>query len=942
LLIALLASTFCTVALAQDPSVQRFKADVQPLLQKYCYECHADGQNNGKVEFDKLTSDSAILDHDLWLRALKNVRANIMPPAYADQPTEAEVKTLETWIKRDAFKIDPANPDPGRVTLRRLNRVEYRNTIRDLMGIDYNTEEEFPPDDTGYGFDNIGDVLSVSPMLLEKYMAAAEKITQQAVPTVSKVVAEKTISGAALISGGRGGGRGGNSDRVSVATGGTYSRPITIDQPGEYRIIVQTSVNGSFDYDPGKATMHFKADGEQLFEDHYVWQNSKDYSYDAVRKFEPGEHELTFEIVPIVDQLAAAATQPSALDPSDLQAIAAQQGDAQQAQGPAQAAPQQQGAPLQPQAPAQGRGRGQAPPRRTNIDVRFVRVIIEGPLDESKWIAPPNYNRFFTRANPPTESAERKAYAREVLGRFATRAFRRPVDEKTLAKLVAIAESIYTEPGKKFENGIQQAMTAVLASPRFIFRTEDVVAEQKDQQFAQVDEYALASRLSYFLWSTMPDEELFNLAARGELRKNLDAQVKRMLADNRSQAFIENFTGQWLEVRDIDTAAIDAAVVLARDAGTEAELKAQQEAARAARGNRGNRGNRANLAAQDPQAQPNPNAQQASPQQGAPQQPAPQQADAARGQAAPGALARGQGRGNRGNRGNGNAPAAPAVTLDAPLRRAMKMETLFYIDYIVHQDRSVLEMLSSNYTFLNARLAQHYGIEGVSGIEMQKVDLPEGSPRGGLLTQGSFLVVTSNSTRTSPVKRGLFILDNFLGNPPPPPPADVPQIEVAEQTLGKEPTMREALALHREKPLCSACHQRMDSLGLAFENFNALGMYRTKERNQDIDASGKLLTGEQLKNANDLKKILINERHMDFYRCLTEKLMTYALGRGLEYYDTEAVDKIVEQLEKNDGRFSTVLMGVIESAPFQERRNMQPAPPAPAAPVQRASLDEVR
>ena len=290
----------------------------------------------------------------------------------------------------------------------------------------------------------------------------------------------------------------------------------------------------------------------------------------------------------------------------------------------------------------------------------------------------------------------------------------------------------------------------------------------------------------------------------------------------------------------------------------------------------------------------------------------------------------------------------PAIELDRELRRAMRRETELFFAHVVREDRSVLELIDSEYTFLNERLASHYGIPDVAGNEMRLVTLPEESPRGGVLTHGSVLVVTSNPTRTSPVKRGLFVLDNVLGTPAPPPPGDVPLLEEAEKEFkDREPTLREALELHRVKPLCSGCHSRMDPLGLALENFNALGMWRDRERGQPIEAAGKLITGESFNSIRDLKRILAHDHRLDFYRCLTEKLLTYALGRGLEYYDVETVDQIVERLEAEQGRFSALLAGVIESAPFQKRRNasagtaVEPAHPSEARleAARRSALD---
>ncbi len=465
--------------------------------------------------------------------------------------------------------------------------------------------------------------------------------------------------------------------------------------------------------------------------------------------------------------------------------------------------------------------------------LRISSTKLEGPLDEADWVRPDNFDRFFDRDDPGTVEG-RRPYAREVLEKFATRAYRRPVDARTLGRLVKIAEDAYSSPGKNFQQGVGQAMIAVLASPRFLFRVEGSEPTASPKGFAPVDELSLASRLSYFLWSTMPDDELFALARRGELRKNLKAQVKRMLADSRSEELVRNFTGQWLQSRDYDNFPIQARVILRNDG-------------------------------------------------------LPRMAD----------------------------------TEFEEVRRSMRKETEAYFAHVLREDRPILEFIDSNYAFLNGPLAKLYGIPDVNGREIRKVTLPEGSPRGGLLTQAGVLMITSNPGRTSAVKRGQFILENILGTPTPPPPPDIPSFEDALSGIkDREPTMREVMEVHRAEALCAACHNRMDPLGLAFENFNAMGIWRDTEKKQPIDASGKLVNGRTFKNARDLKQILITENKLDVYRCLTEKMMTYALGRGPEYQDVETVDQIVSRIEKEGGRFSALLTGIIESSPFQKRRNL--------------------
>jgi mono/diheme cytochrome c family protein len=808
---------------ADKQALAQYRDEIQPLLSEYCYGCHADGAKKGNVAFDGFASDDALIQNrDLWWNALKNVRAGLMPPAKKPRPSPEEVRVLASWIKRGVLGIDLKNPDPGRVTIRRLNRVEYRNTIRDLMGIDFRADEEFPPDDTGYGFDNIGDVLTVSPLLLEKYIKAAETIVGLAVPTVSKVVKTRTFAGTEF----RGSGAGG--EKMTFYKEAKVSRAFKAEQEGTYHLVVSLNVRGDFDFDPGRCKLVFKAGDRELLSEEFGWQDGKTHRYEFTEKWQAGEQPLTFELQPLV--------------------------------------------PIEK--------------KKTAVDMRIGSVVVEGPLEREHWARPKNFDRFFFKDDPGT-GQERKEYARAVLDRFARKAYRRPVDERTLDRLATLAEGVYQQPGKSVEQGLAEAMVAMLASPRFLFRLEDKDPNDSASAFSNVDEYALASRLSYFLWSTMPDEELFALAERGELRKNLSAQVKRMVADSRSEMLVRNFTGQWLQARDVEGISVDARTVLARDLGEEKELKREQEEFRAFLAQR-------EAAAKEAakKGEPQPKAQ-----------------------LPPGGFRR-----------SGRFPrlfAPPKVELNDPMRQAMKRETEMFFAAIVHEDKSVLDLLDSDYTFVNEPLAKLYGIPDVKGNEMRRVTLPKDSPRGGLLTQGTVLVVTSNPTRTSPVKRGLFILDNILGTPAPPPPPAIAPLEDSEKAFtDREPTLREVLEIHRSKPLCNSCHSRMDPLGLALENFNAMGMWREKERNQPLDTAGKLITGEPFTGVRDLKRVLKNERRSDFYRCLTEKMLTYALGRGLESSDVESVDRIVERLEADQGKFSALLTGVIESAPFQKRRNV--------------------
>ena len=789
-----------------------FRKEIEPLLGNYCSDCHADGEKKGGVAFDEFKSDAALLGgHELWLGVLKNMRAGLMPPQKKPQPSADERRKIEEWIKFEAFGIDPKNPDPGRVTVRRLNRAEYHHTIRDLMGIDFHTETEFPPDDTGYGFDNIGDVLTISPILLEKYLTAAKTIVSEVVPTVSRVAAETKIAAKDFrrVSP-NDDGEGKRGDRREPVRSFSYyeaadaGASFEATHPGSYRVVLDLAADGTFDFDPGKCRVVFKIDDREVLQKEFGWHDFKAFTFEFDEQWQTGSHRFTLAVEPLT---------PVAQ-------------------------------------------------RLNSLSLQFIALTIRGPMDEAHWTRPPNYDRFF----PSTD-------ARDVLRKFATKAFRRPVDERTVEKLAKLAESVSAQPGKTFETGIAHTLVAVLASPRFLFRIEESEAGAEAQAVANVDEYSLASRLSYFLWSTMPDDELIRLAGAGGLRKNLPAQVRRLLDDPRAESMVRNFTGQWLQGRDVDGIAINSRVVLARDRGEERENDQRRKRI------------------QELFAIPV-------------EQRTPEEKEEMR-------LMFEQFR----KRGRG-------LELDRELRDAMQRETELFFSHIVRENRSVTELIDSDYTFLNEKLAKLYGIPDVSGPEMRRVALPADSARGGVLTHGSVLVVTSNPDRTSPVKRGLFVLDNFLGTPAPPPPANVPALEASEKDFGDhQPTIREAMELHREKPLCAGCHKRMDPIGLAFENFNAMGMWREKERGQAIDTAGELITGETFHGVRELKRILVENHRLDFYRCLTEKLLTFAIGRGLEWYDVETVDQIVGRLDAADGRFSALLDGIIESAPFQKQRN---------------------
>jgi hypothetical protein len=459
------------------------------------------------------------------------------------------------------------------------------------------------------------------------------------------------------------------------------------------------------------------------------------------------------------------------------------------------------------------------------------KISVTGPIAADRRSYPDSHQRIFFAGEPPAEPAARRQYAHDILQRIASRAFRRPVDEATLVRLTNLAMA-----EEKFEHGIANGLLAILTSPRFLFRTE--LQPQPDNPTSRhpLDDYALASRLSYLLWLSLPDEKLTKLAAEGELRDHLHEQVRRMLDDPKSARFIEDFAGQWLRTRN---------VLMTPISRREDEIDA--------------------------------------------------------------------------------------------VRASMKRETEMLLEYIVRNDRDLVELITANYTFLDEKLAEYYGIPGDFNDEFQRVELPADSHRGGILTHGSFLVSTSNPDRTSPVKRGLFVLENLLATQPPPPPANVPSLEDAKVEGKPRATVREQLEAHRSDPACAACHTHFDPIGIVLENYDVIGQWRDDERGATIDPSATTVTGDDLKGIEDLRKYVAGNREQ-FYRCVSEKLMTYALGRGLEPYDAVTIDRITESLLADGGRFSTLLVKVVDSPAFQMRRGDDDTALDAAA---RASIPEI-
>ncbi len=749
-----------------------FEKEIKPILEDYCFDCHGDGASKGDFSMDEYDDLSGHLDDiDHWLAVWRNVRSQIMPPPKKDQPDLAEKQQLMRWIEKRVFKLDPNHPDPGRVTIRRLNRVEYYYSIKDLLGVEYATWENFPADDTGYGFDTIGDVLSISPLHMEKYLEAASTVAEKALP--KGTVMQTPVR---FFEGSRFREDGDDSHQADWLEF-KEERKVFLkgDAPvkGVYQVTLDYAIRGSIAATDQSARLELWMNGKKIAERTVGW-----------------DQRDTIKIGGQADLMKGSNTIEVRLRPKNP--------------------------------PGAGQG-GQS--------AVLKQVSIRGPLNGSYKEYPKGYSMIMVDGPAPEEIRERELYARKIMRSFVSRAFRRPLDRGTVARLVKMAMEVDQSPGRSFEDGIKHAMTAVLASPRFLFRAEIQPEPNNSGKTVMLDEYALAARLSFFLWSSVPDDELLSLAFKNQLRKNLGAQIDRMIASSKSRRFVNNFVGQWLQARDVENIAIDAKRVI----GT----KDQREADR---------------------------------------------------------------------------------IFNDRLRSDMKEESELFFEFILKKNRPLKELISARYSFLNERLAGFYGIPGVLGSEHRLVDLHEHPQRGGILGQGTFLLVTSNPTRTSPVKRGLFVLDNLLGTPAPPAPPDVPELEEVSEHNNKPLTMRQMMEVHRKKPLCASCHKRMDPIGLGLENFNAIGQFRSQESGQPIDSSGVLITGEKFSDIAALKSVLADERRDDFYRCLSEKILTYAIGRGPKYFDAVTIDALVRQLNEGDGTLKDLVITIIESVPFQKRR----------------------
>jgi mono/diheme cytochrome c family protein len=756
-----------------SPTEASFEQAVTPFVQQHCVACHnAKLQTAGLALTNYHDTNAMLRDRELWEKVVRRVRAGEMPPKGMPRPTPESIARVTGWIEQQFADSDRNTPaDPGHLTAHRLNREEYNNTVRDLLAVHFQPAKDFPADDSGYGFDNIGDVLSVSPVLMEKYFNAATTIANRAIPSGALPRPTRMRY---------------SPEHSPNDDGMALENRFEFPAEGDYEFRV--AIGGRED----SFHLHLLLDGREIKTADVLIEKGKPRSYEVRLHTTYGDHLLVAHMEqrpPSALEVATAKRMAAEEEADYRKAIRKHPEDAKQI--------------------ALQRALSNPP---TYIDALEVR----GPYNPLPPPLPEAYRRIFVCGHAPGQHTA--ACSRTDLSHLARLAYRRPVTDdevERLCKLVASAQ----DGGMTFEQAIRVGVEAILVSPNFLYRIERDPKPDDPAAVHLVNDYELASRLSYFLWSSMPDEQLLDVARRGQLHDSavLNAQVKRMLQDSKSDALIRNFFGQWLELRNLDS------------------------------------------------IHPDPN-------------------------------------------------EFPAF--NRQLRSAMHTESEMFVESIVRDDHSIIDFLDGKYTFLNERLAKFYGIPGVAGDEFRRVDL-NGTERSGVLTQASVLTVTSYPTRTSPVLRGKWILENVLNAPPPPPPPGVGSIDAKPGPLAG--TMRQQMEKHRADPACASCHKMMDPLGFALENYDAIGHWRTHDAGQQIDASGELPGGKIFNGSAELKGILANKRDT-FAECLTEKLMTYALGRGLEGYDRRAVRKIVENLAANDYRFSALISGIVNSVPFQMGR----------------------
>jgi hypothetical protein len=763
------------------------------VINRYCVTCHSQKLKTGGLVLEGLDPAAASTNPPVWEKAIRKLNTNAMPPPGLPRPSAAERQSLIASLEDQLDRAAAANPNPGRPVLHRLNRTEYANAIHDLLDLTVDAASLLPPDDSAYGFDNISDALGVSPALQERYLKAALKIGALAV-----------------------------GDPHVTPGSDTWRIKQDVSQNQHIEGMPLGTVGGMH------VRYNFPLNGEYVFQAKLYRTNLN------IMRGLSSPHQVEFAVDGQRIRLATFG------GPEDLAALFEKPTDTGD--------------------DVDARLRVRAPVRAGphEVTVAFVQSgvvvpdrlepYIRSSVDNFDWAGSPHIQTFaitgpFNAGGPGDTPSRRRIFtchqttdlcAKQIIRVLARRAYRQPVSDKDLARLMTfykqqagqdgLLRPVASRPGDArdtlqpaFEAGIEAALQRILASPKFVFRVErDPAAEPPVHRVTDLE---LASRLSFFLWSTIPDEELLNLAAQSKLSDPtvLDRQVRRMLNDPKAEALTANFAGQWLHLRNIPNFAP-------------------------------------------------------------------------------------------------NSDLFP--DFDDNLRQAMRRETELLFESIVREDRNVLDLLTADYTFVNERLARHYGIPDIYGSRFRRVPVTDDARRG-LLGQASILVVTSHAERTSPVLRGKFVLENILDAPVPPPPPDVPTLK--ETAEGERPkTMREQMEAHRADPACATCHKVMDPIGFALENFNAIGEWRAKDGPNTIDASGQLADGTPINGVAGLRDALTRQPEL-FASTLTEKLLTYGLGRGLDYYDMPVVREIVRDAGRDNYRFSSIVLGIVRSAPFRMR-----------------------
>jgi hypothetical protein len=748
------------------------------FINQYCVGCHNQTAKTAGLMLDQMDVAHVNANAEVWEKVVRKLRAGMMPPAGARRPDKATIGTFAGWLEGELDRYAGSKPNPGAPALHRLNRTEYANVIRDLLSLEIDATSLLPADDSSYGFDNIASALGMSPALMERYLSASSKISRLAIgdatiPPSDKIYpAPVDLTQTYHVEGLPFGTRGGMLIRHNFPVDGEYVISVALSQSGLQAANI--------------------ANTEQL-----------EISLN-------GERIKLFDLNgPPPDAEAGSSTAPSFQVRTSVKAGTQSIGATFVAKN---YAPTEDT--LQPYF------RSVMPGNVWTTVPHVGTVGVKGPYKTTGVGDTPSRRQVFVCY--PENAQKELPCAKEVISKLSRRAFRRPVTDQDMESLMGFYQQ-GRETGN-FDEGIKAALQRILVSPEFIFRFEAEPA--KTGEVFRISDVELASRLSFFLWSSAPDDELMTLAVQGKLKDPavLAKQVRRMLKDQRSKEFVSNFAGQWLYLRNLQSVI----------------------------------------------------------------------------------------------------PAAEEFPdYDDNLRQAFRQETELLFNSIVREDRNVVDLLTADYTFLNERLAKHYGIPGVYGSQFRRVSLGPDNPRRGLLGQGSVLTVTSLATRTSPVLRGKWILENILGTPPPEPPPNVPPLKEngpRPNDKGTEiieyPTVRQRMEEHRTNPVCASCHKMMDPIGFSLENFDAVGQWRTRDGGNPVDAAGQLVDGTKINGPADLRNALLGYSDQ-FVRTVTERLLTYGLGRGVEYYDMPVVRSVVRQAARDNYRFSSLIIGIVESSPFQ-------------------------